>query len=391
MDWSNIRQHFSCTRGQAFLNTGTLGPVPDPVMSQYLEYQRQWNAMGPGSPRVYIGWRDRVEETRSRLASWLQTQPEDLTLVANVTDAINIALAGLHLPPGSRIVTSDEEHGALVAPLALLGRRGVRVEVVPYGSGGDGLLARIEAALEEPAALVALSHVSCETGAWIDGQTLARLCHERGALLMLDGAQSPGQMSLSLTKMEVDLYPFNGHKWMLAPVGCAGLYIRPEIQERVDLTYTGDGPGWTTDYPAPGFKVDRPQDGRRFEYGTRPWAAWVAWGDVISYWERLPPETAYRRQRELAVALHSRLREIPGVTLHSPELALGGIVMFEVDGISGAELYQKTLDRRVVGRTVHRGRLDGLRFCTSFFNNLDDVTEAAEVISRLVRKAQRSH
>ena len=389
MTWDEARRQFPCTRGQAFLNTGTLGPVPDSVMRPYVASLTAWNAAGPGDPATYIGWRDRIEATREALGAWFSAPSTTLSFAGNVTDALNIALMGLRLPPGGRVITSDQEHGALIAPLALLAERGVTVEIIPYGHGGDDLLGRLATALERPADLVALSHVSCETGAFVDGQSLAALCHSRGALLLLYGAQTAGQISVDLTKLGADLYAFNGHKWMLAPVGCAVLYVRPDIQDRVAPTFTGDGPGWSTNYPA-GVESRRPADGTRFEYGTRNWPAFVAWREVLDFWSRLPAEAAYRRQRELATVLAARLQDIDGVELWSPHLPVGGIVTVSVAGYTASELFERLRDRKVIGRRVQKGAIQGVRLCTTFFNNLDDIGQAVDAVRALATLTSRA-
>lgn len=381
-DWQKIRDDFPCTRGRAFLNTGTLGPVPGPVMERYLGYQREWNDIGPGDPEIYGGWRDRTETTREHLARWLGVAPETLSFAGNVTDAINIGLFGLRLPTGSRIVTTDEEHGALVAPLSLLAEGGVSVDLVAFGQGGDGLLERLEEALRRPCQLVVLSHVSCETGATVDARRLADLAHSRGALVMLDGAQAGGQIALDLDALDVDLYALNGHKWMLGPVGTGALYVAPRMADRVQLTFTGDGSGWSSSYPA-AFAATWARDGRRFEFATRPWTAWVAWHDVMEYWESLPVEAAMARQRTLARQLGQGLEAMDGVTLRSPREPVTGITAFELQGWNGRELSRVLREAGVVGRPISRHGMSGVRLSTAFFNDETDVARALTVVDRI--------
>jgi selenocysteine lyase/cysteine desulfurase len=380
--WSDVRRDFPCAESRVFLNTGTLGAVAAPVMDRLLAYMREWNLAGPGAPDVYIGWRERVETARTALAAEFGCSPRDLALFGNVTDAINVALVGLRLPDGAHIITTDEEHGALVGPLMQLARRGITIDVVPFGLGGDALLERLEAAMDRtPTTLVAMSHMSCETGALVDARRLAEAAHRRGALVMLDGAQTPGQMPLTLDRWGVDLYPFNGHKWMGAPPGCGGLYLSPSVANRLQLTFTGDGAGWESDYPAR-WTERRPAEGRRFEYGTRNWPAWVAWGDVVRYRTELPGD-AHARQRELARGLQERLRQIDGVTIRSPD-PVGGIVTVSADGIGGEALYQELLAEGVVGRRVRRPHLDAVRFSVAFFNSDDDLDRAAATVAAVV-------
>jgi selenocysteine lyase/cysteine desulfurase len=351
-------------------------------MDRYLASMREWNALGPGAPDTYIGWRDRVETGRGELAQAFGCRPEDLALFGNVTDAINAAIVGLHLPDDARIITTDEEHGALVGPLMQLAKRGVHIDVVPYGQGGSDLLARLVAAMDAaPTTLLALSHMSCETGAVVDAAALALEAHRRGVLVMLDGAQTPGQMDLRLDAWGVDLYPFNGHKWMGAPPGCGGLYLSPASASRVQLTYTGDSAGWSSHYPR-SWTEERPAEGRRFEYGTRNWPAWVAWGEVVRYRANLPGD-AYARQRDLARSLGERLAALPRVTLCSPD-PVGGIVTVSVDNLSGDTLYQALLAEGVVGRRVLRDHMDGVRFSTAYFNNDADLDRAAAAMAHIL-------
>jgi selenocysteine lyase/cysteine desulfurase len=387
-DWQTVRNDFPCVQGRVFLNTGTLGPVPAPVMARYIGYQQEWNAAGPGDPHVYGAWHERIEVTRRHLAEWLRVGPETVSFAGNVTDAINIGLFGLQLRAGARVVTTDEEHGALVAPLSLLAEQGVVVDVVPFGQGGGGLLDRIEAALAKPAALVVLSHVSCETGAMVDGKALADLVHSRGGLIMLDGAQAGGQVDLDLTALDVDLYALNGHKWLLGPVGTGALYVSPRMADRVHLTFTGDGSGWSSDYPA-SFRATWARDGRRFEFATRPWAAWVAWNDVLDYWERLTPGAAMDRQRALASRLATELQNLPGVELKSPQPASTGITAFELAGWSGRDLNEALYEQGVVGRPISRHGLSGVRLSTAFFNNEEDVERAVAAVRRVAAVGPR--
>ena len=380
-NWTAVRRDFPCVDARVFLNTGTLGPVATPVMERYLASMRQWNATGPGSSDVYIGWRNRVETARATLAAALGSGADSLSLFGNVTDAINVVLVGLGLPDDARIITTDEEHGALVGPLTQLAQRGITVDVVPFGQGGPELVARLAAAMDQaPTTLLALSHMSCETGAVFDAQALAAEAHRRGVLVMLDGAQTPGQMPLALDAWGVDFYPFNGHKWMGAPPGCGGLYAAPSAAARLALTYTGDGAGWSSGYPA-SWTETRPADGRRFEYGTRNWPAWVAWGDVVAYRASLPGDP-YARQRALASSLRAALAEVPGVAVRSPE-PVGGIVTVSVDGKAGDRVYQQLLAAGVVGRRVLRPHMDGVRFSVAYFNNEEDVARACAAVAQV--------
>jgi selenocysteine lyase/cysteine desulfurase len=381
--WSRIRKDFPCTSSQIYLNTGTLGPVPEPVMARYLNYIHSWNSDGPGDPVIYRAWHERTERTRKHLAAWLHVDPTTIALTGNVTDAINIGLTGLDLQPGSRVLTTDDEHGAMVAPLGLLTAAGVTVDIVPYGDGGDSLLDRIAHQLRKPTDLVVLSHVSCDTGAWVDGQKLADLAHTHDALLMLDGAQSVGQLPVDLASMGVDLYALNGHKWLLGPVGTGALYVAPHMAGRVHMHAAGSDSAWTSDYPK-SVTAKWGTAASRFEYATRPWTSVAAWDDALSYWESIGVERALARQRRLATALRRRLETVPGAYFGSPADPLTGITAVGMDGWHGSDLAAALRTYRIVGRPIgRRWVIDGVRLSTSFFNNDDDIEAAVQAFSSI--------
>jgi selenocysteine lyase/cysteine desulfurase len=386
MNWDDIRQEFPCTASGTYLNSGTLGPVPARIMEAYAARLVEWNQVGPGNPRIYHGWHDRVETAREALAAWVGARPEDLAFADSVTDALNVVLRGLRLPPGSRILTSDQEHGALAAPLALLAQEGVEVEIIHYGLGGAPFLERVAAALETPTALVAVSHMSCLTGAMVDAADLARLCHRHGSLLLLDGAQTPGQIPLNLANFGADFYAFNGHKWMGAPVGCGALYVHPKARGRLSVTFTGAGAGGPTNYPA-GMEARWPEDSRRFEYGTRNWVAWVTWGDVVKFWEGLPASAAYLRERELAATMAAAVQGLPGVSLLSPEVPTGGIVTVALEGWGGEALYEAFQEEGIVARPVGQGSLQGARLTLAYYNNVSDIEAARAALVRIARRS----
>jgi selenocysteine lyase/cysteine desulfurase len=116
----------------------------------------------------------------------------------------------------------------------------------------------------------------------------------------------------------------------------------------------------------------------------------VAWREVLDFWSRLPAEAAYRRQRELATVLAARLQDIDRVELWSPHLPVGGIVTVSVAGYTASELFERLRDRKVIGRRVQKGAIQGVRLCTTFFNNLDDIGQAVDAVRALATLTSRA-
>jgi L-cysteine/cystine lyase len=126
-------------------------------------------------------------------------------------------IAGLDLRRGDEIVTSDQEHPGLLAPLARARRRhGVTIKVVPFASIAD--------AVSDSTRLIACSHVSWVGGEVADVPALVAT----GVPVLLDAAQALGAIPLDMHAMGVDYYAGSGQKWLCGPEGSGALYVRPD-------------------------------------------------------------------------------------------------------------------------------------------------------------------
>jgi L-cysteine/cystine lyase len=197
------------------------------------------------------------------VAGLLGCEAGEVALTHSTTDGINIVLSGIPLPPGSEVLTTDEEHPGLLAPLAALSRRRrVGVRTVPF--------AEVAGAVGPDTGLVACSHVSWASGRVADTAAIART----GVPLLLDGAQALGAIPVDVRALGCDFYAASGQKWLCGPDGSGYLYVR---RERIpDL-----GSPWPSfaclSEPARATDLVLHPDARRFDLGVVPGppAAWA--------------------------------------------------------------------------------------------------------------------
>ncbi len=88
-----------------------------------------------------------------------------------------------------------------------------------------------ESALKQGARLVAVTHASNVTGALQAIETIGRLAHDHGALVLVDAAQSLGHVPIDVSRLPIDLLAAPGHKGLLGPLGTGVLYLRPGVEE----------------------------------------------------------------------------------------------------------------------------------------------------------------
>ena len=161
--------------------------------------------------------RELATRLRAAYAGVLGCDADNLALTGSTTDGVNTVLAGLDLHPGDEIITSDEEHPGLLAPLGRAKRlHGVNVRVVPFAE----LAGEVTASTK----LIASSHVSWVSGRVIDHEALART----GVPVLLDAAQGIGAVPVDVRQLGCAFYAASGQKWLCGPEGSGCLYVRED-------------------------------------------------------------------------------------------------------------------------------------------------------------------
>ena len=214
----DLRAQFPVFERVEYLNAGTNGPIPRPAYDAAVQSLRRQLEQGRSGTGYFDECVERIDLLRGRIAALIGVDIGELALTGSTTDGVNAALAALDLGPDDEVLTSDEEHPGVLAPLgALRERRGVSVRVVPFAELATAVGARTR--------VVACSHVSWKTGAVVDAAALAAT----PALVLLDGAQGLGAVPVDLAALGCDFYAASGQKWLCGPNGLGYLYVRAEL------------------------------------------------------------------------------------------------------------------------------------------------------------------
>ncbi len=212
----------------AYLNAGTSGPVPARGVAAAEESLTRQLEQGRGGHTFFEAMFEMDAELRARVAGLVNCGPEELIVTGATTDGINAALLALDLRPGDEVLTSDEEHPGLLAPLAVAREsRGIRVRVVPF--------AELPGEIRPDTRLVACSHVSWVSGRVMDTSALAA----SAATVLLDGAQGLGAVAVDVVELGCDFYAASGQKWLCGPNGLGYLYVRPELGATLNPPWPG--------------------------------------------------------------------------------------------------------------------------------------------------------
>jgi L-cysteine/cystine lyase len=169
-------------------------------------------------------------DLRAGYARVLGCDASEVALTGSTTDGVNTVIAGLDLRPGDEILTTDEEHPGLLAPLGRARKRhGITVRVVPFANIADEVSGSTR--------LIACSHVSWVSGRMVDAAAL----RATGVPVLLDAAQALGAVPVDVRALGCDFYAASGQKWLCGPEGSGCLYVRPERLEELLIPWPGYG------------------------------------------------------------------------------------------------------------------------------------------------------
>jgi L-cysteine/cystine lyase len=236
LELESIRAEIPATASLAYLNTGWQGPSPRSVVTAVQE-TFAIEAEAPTSPPTNEKRLEIVRGVRPALAGLINADPDEVSLQQNTTEGINIVVSGLGLKPGDEVITCSLEHPSVIVPFYYSRRRfGVTAKIVRLSAGDSDsdILERFGEAVTPATKLIMLSHVTYGSGQLLPVRDICRLAHDSGAYVLLDAAQSVGQMPVDVRSLECDFCAFPGQKWLLGPAGTGALYVRRDLIERVE-------------------------------------------------------------------------------------------------------------------------------------------------------------
>jgi L-cysteine/cystine lyase len=252
-DSARFRSEFPVLERLAYLNAGTEGPVPARTV-EAVQHRVSEEAQNGRCGRPYFEeLMDMAARTRREYAQLLGCSEAEVALTGSTTDGVNTVISGLDLREGDEILTSDQEHPGLLAPLARARRRdGVTVRMVPF--------AELEKHAEPgKTRLIACSHVSWVGGEVVDAASLAAT----GVPVLLDGAQGLGAVPVDVRELGCHFYAASGQKWLCGPEGSGCLFVASERLD--DLLVPWPGYGSLADASRP-LELEPAEGAKRFDH-----------------------------------------------------------------------------------------------------------------------------
>lgn len=293
------------------------------------------------------------EEARGKVAGFLGApDARSLIFTRGTTESINLvayAWGRKNLREGDEIVLTETEHHSNLVPWQLAARdTGANLRFIPVLEDGTLDMEAAERIIGKQTKLVTVIHASNVLGTVNPVERLARLAHEAGALMLVDGAQSAPHMPVDIKALDCDFFACSAHK-MLGPTGVGVLWGKPEVLEAMD-PFMGGGEMIREVYPDHSTWNDLPY---KFEAGTMNIAEAIGFGAAVDYLSELGIENVREHERRLGEYAYARLSEIEGITIHGPRDNRTGVLSFALPDVHPHDVSQLLDGEGIAIRSGH--------------------------------------
>lgn len=374
-------------------NAATTLHKPPQVEQAMLDALRTAGNPGRGAHEPTLHASRLVYAARCAAAKLLNApDPSCIAFTANATQALNTAFGGL-FRPGDHIITTVCEHNSVLRPLYRLRENGMSLSFTTADEKGRLQYDQWEGFLRPETRALVVTGASNVTGNGTDLARAAEFAHRHGLLLIVDAAQTAGELPLNVQVLGIDVLCFTGHKALLGPQGTGGLYVRPGLSVR-PLVVGGSGVhSFDEQHPA--------QMPTALEAGTLNVPSLAGLCAGVEWILAQGVETLARREQALTVLFYERIRDLPNVKIYGdPEMtprapivslnigdedsARIADILWEEYGICvRAGAHCAPLMHKALG-TAEQGTV---RFSFSHFNTEAEVLQAAAAVRELAQEA----
>jgi selenocysteine lyase/cysteine desulfurase len=378
--WSDVRGKFLVPRDLNFLNAANLCPACLPAVEALERNMRRYEASP--SPEIRSGlMATGREEARKILAEALRATPEEVVITRNTTEGNNFISSGLDLRAGDEVVVWADNHPSNLNAWRVKAQRfGFTVVTVPTVKahpGTDGYVELFTKAFTPRTKIVAMTHVSSNSGDLLPVAEICAQARTRGILSLVDGAQAFGVIDVNLSEIKPDFYTGSMHKWPCGPKEKGLLFVARAVQDRVHPSVVGVYAGQVG--------ISRTLEAQ----GQRDDAAMAAGTEALKFQGSVGRAAIEKRSRQLAQALMDGLKKLNGVTLWTdPNPARSAaIVIFQPGSLDVRKLSAALTENEHIVCTTRAGQeWPGLRMSPHFYNTMDEVDRALAAIQKYLSR-----
>lgn len=331
-DFPLLREH----RDIIYFDNAATSQKPDCVIKAEENFYTQHNA-NPlrGSYPLSVEATDIYENSRIKVQKFINAASNrEIIFTRNSTESLNLIAYSYgitNVNAGDKVLVSGMEHHSNMLPWQMVTKvKGAELEYIECADDGSVDLERIKEQITDNTKIVAITQVSNVLGRVNPIKEIAKLAHEKGAVIVVDGTRSIPHMRVDVQDLDADFFVFSGHK-IFGPMGIGVLYGKEKLLEAMPPFLTG------------GEMIDSVRrDGatyaelpHKFEAGTVNARGAAGLAAALDYVDSIGYEEMQKREEEVIRYVMEGMKKIPHVHIlgsQNPKEHLG-IVSFAVDGV----------------------------------------------------------
>ena len=317
----------------AYLDNAASAQKPRQVLARLNHfYEHEYANVHRGLHYLANAATDAYEGARESVRRFLNAESiDEIIFTRGATEALNLVAASFglaHIGEGDEIILSMMEHHSNIVPWHFLReRKGAVIKWIEVDENGHIDLAAYEKLFTPRTKIVALTHMSNVLAAPVPVQTAARIAHDHGVPIVVDGSQGAVHLDVDVQALDVDFYIVTGHK-LYGPTGIGALYGKRKWLENLP-PYAGGGEMIET-VTLDTVTYNTPP--HRFEAGTPPIAQAVGLAAALDYIESVGRAAIHAHEARLTTYAMARLSEIEGLRIYGHAPDKGPIIAFDIAG-----------------------------------------------------------
>lgn len=342
MDIKQIRQMFPILHQEVngnplvYLDSAATSQKPIQVIEAVDKYYREYNSnvhrgvhtLGTKATDTYEGAREKVRKFINAKTT------EEVIFTRGTTTALNTVAASYakaNLTEGDEIVISYMEHHSNIIPWQQVAKQtGAILKYVPLQEDGTISLDDVRETVTNQTKIVSIMHVSNVLGVINPIKDIAKIAHEHGAIMVVDGAQSTPHLKVDVQDLDCDFFTFSGHK-MCAPTGIGVLYGKKHLLENMEpIEFGGEMIDFVGLYESTWKELPW-----KFEGGTPIIAAAIGLGAAIDFLEEVGLDNIEAHEHKLAAYAMDKMSQVEGLTIFGPKDSAkrAGLVTFNLEDV----------------------------------------------------------
>ena len=315
---------------------------------------------------------------------------EEVIFTSGTTHSINIVSNGFSkiLTKDDEIIVSGLEHHSNIVPWQMMiESSGAKLKVIPLMENGELDMDEFANILSLKTKIVFLNHVSNALGLINPIEKIINMSHEKGAYVLIDGAQSAAHFKIDLQKLNVDFFTASAHK-LCGPTGVGFLYGKKELLHMMEPLMGGGEMISDVTFSKTTY-ADLPH---KFEAGTPNISGVIAFGRALDYLNEIGLEKIENYENDLLDYANSKLKQIEGLKIYGESKNKTSVISFNIEGIHSYDI-GALLDK--FGIAVRTGQhcaqpimdhfgVDGtVRASFSFINTFQEIDDLFEALKKV--------